>query len=357
MNKMIKVLLIIISTTVILTGITYASIKIYEIVKGQATMTATFTGKVGDTDLNRVWIGTFQLAWNELEENVIGKNIEFEDGNSEIINELNKKIFSKEMLSESSYYICVEKTYPELKEKILEDIDKKFSINNKTILDKVNFDKVNNGYTIYSLIYKEFEFITPFDKLGGDRFCNGNDLVEYFGINNASDERMNKNVEILFYNDQNDFAIKLNTKQDDEIILYRTDNNKSFNSLYKEIIEKNNAFVGNKKFTEDDELKIPYINVDTIINYDELCGKVIKDTNGMYIANALQNVKFSLNEKGGNLTSESCVSSEYISDNENSRYFYFNDKFIIFMKETNKEMPYLGLKIDNLNLLSTIETD
>lgn len=31
----------------------------------------------------------------------------------------------------------------------------------------------------------------------------------------------------------------------------------------------------------------------------------------MYIANAVQNVKFNLNERGGNLTSEAGIESEY----------------------------------------------
>lgn len=351
MNKLLKVLLIIISTTIILTGITYASIKIYEKIKGQATMTPTFTGEIGDTNINSIWIGTFQLAWNEFEKNVIGKNIEFEDGSSEIANELNKKIFTKEMLSENSYYINVEKTSPYLKEKILKDIDEKFGIENSPILNEISFEALDNSYTIYSLLCKNFEFITPFDKLGESKFSNYDELVEYFGVNNASDEIMNNNVEILFYNARDDFAVKLNTKQNDEIILCRTDKSKSFNSLYEETIEKSKKFNGNKTFTEDDELKIPYINVDTIINYDELCGRFIKDTNGMYIANALQNVKFNLNEKGGNLISETGIKSEYMSENEETRYFYFNDSFILFMKENDKSMPYFALKVDNLDIL------
>jgi len=353
MNKTLKILLILISTTIILTGITYASVKIYEKIKGQATMTLIFTGEIGDTDTNNIWISTFQLAWNEFKENVVGKNIEFEDESSKIANELNKNIFTKEMLSENSYYISVEKTSPELREKLLKDINEKFGIKDNSILNEVNFDTIGNSYTIYSLLVKNFEFITPFDKLEKSKFGNYDELVEYFGINNASDETMANNVEVLFYNRKNDFAVKLNTKQNDEIILYRTDNNSSFDNLYKEIIEKNKVFNGKRNFTKDDELKIPYIKVNTIINYDELCGKFIKGTNGMYIANALQNVKFNLNEKGGNLISESAIKSEYNLENENSRYFYFTDNFIIFLKEKNEENPYFSLRVNDLNVLQS----
>ena len=45
-----------------------------------------------------------------------------------------------------------------------------------------------------------------------------------------------KNVEILFYNSEDDFAIKLKTKKGEEVILYKTTGeNKSF----EENIEKN----------------------------------------------------------------------------------------------------------------------
>lgn len=81
-----------------------------------------------------------------------------------------------------------------------------------------------------------------------------------------------------------------------------------------------------------------------------------KNENGLYIANALQNVKFSLNEKGGNLTSESGIKSEYMSVVEKARYFYFNDEFVLFMKEKDKELPYFALKIDNLDVL-TLQDD
>lgn len=73
----------------------------------------------------------------------------------------------------------------------------------------------------------------------------------------------------------------------------------------------------------------------------------------MYIANALQNVKFNLNEKGGNLISESAIKSEYNLENENSRYFYFTDNFIIFLKEKNEENPYFSLRVNDLNVLQS----
>lgn len=286
------------------------------------------------------------------------KTVEFEDGNSMLVDELNKKTFTKDMLSKDDYYIKVGKTSPKLKEEIKNELSQKFNINVSNVLDEIDFENDTNaimGYTVYSMLMKNFEFIVPFDKLGGFRFDDNEGYVEYFGINNASDESLNQNVEVLFYNNQNDFAVKLKTKENEELILYMNDTYTSFNDMYNEIEEKSKNYSGDKTFNQSDELKIPYINVDTIINYDELCGKIIKDTDQMYISNAIQNVKFTLNEKGGNLLSEATVVSEYNSLAENARFFNFTKPFVLFMKEENKDKPYFSLKVDNVNILEIEE--
>ena len=286
------------------------------------------------------------------------KTVEFEDGNSMLVDELNKKTFTKDMLSKDDYYIKVGQTSPKLKEEIKNELAQKFNINTSNVLDEIDFENDTNaimGYTVYSMLMKNFEFIVPFDKLGGLRFNDSEGYVEYFGINNASGESLNQNVEVLFYNNQNDFAVKLKTKENEELILYMNDTYTSFNDMYNEIEEKSEKYLGDKTFNQSDELKVPYINVDTIINYDELCGKIIKDTDQMYISNAIQNVKFTLNEKGGNLLSEATVVSEYNSLAENARFFNFTKSFIIFMKEENKSKPYFSLKVDNVNILEIEE--
>ena len=282
------------------------------------------------------------------------KTVEFEDGNSMLVDELNKRTFTKDMLSKEDYYIKVGKTSPKLKEEIKNELAQKFNINVSNVLDEIDFENDTNaimGYTVYSMLIKNFEFLVPFDKLGGFRFNDSEGYVEYFGINNASDESLNQNVEVLFYNNQNDFAVKLKTKENEELILYMNETYTSFNDMYNEIEEKSKNYVGDKTFNQSDELKIPYINVDTIINYDELCGKIIKDTDQMYISNAIQNVKFTLNEKGGNLLSEATVVSEYNLLDEDARLFNFTKPFVLFMKEENKSKPYFSLKVDNVNIL------
>lgn len=183
-------------------------------------------------------------------------------------------------------------------------------------------------------------------------FNNSSDKIKYFGINNESEEILNNNVEVAFFEyGNNEYAVKLNTKENEDVILYRTNLQGSFENLYNDFLKKSELFSGEKKFTEHDQIQIPYINIDAIINYEELCNKAIKGTNGVFIANALQTVKFNLNESGGGLSSETSIKPVSMSAYSDTRDFNFNSNFIIFLKEKDKEYPYFALKIDNTDIL------
>ena len=322
MNNVAKVLLVILCTTILLSGIVYAGVLIYKNLNKNhnVTFNPTYQSSLDEHTVNNLWIGTLDLAWKDLEEKVGGR-IELEE-NIDIANELNNSSFSKDMLDENDYTINVTRT-------------------------------VTNGYNIETKLNKNLNFWYPFDNFNNDYNYtfgkDGNDYIKYFGINNASKEELNQNVEVLFYNGNNDFAVLLNTKEGDKIILYRTDENKSFNEYYEDIKNKKGNYNGSTTFEENDELLVPYVNVNGTVAYNELADKIIKNTNGMYISNVMQDVNFNLNESGCNMKSHATMTTEYLSIG--SRYFWFRDTFIIFMKEGNSNMPYFALKVDNQDIL------
>ena len=322
MNNVAKVLLVILCTTLLLSGIVYAGVLIYKNLNKNhnVTFNPTYQSTLDEHTVNNLWIGTLDLAWKDLEEKVGGR-IELEE-NIDIANELNNSSFSKEMLDENDYTINVTRT-------------------------------VTNGYNIETKLNKNLNFLYSFDNFNNDYNYtfgkDGNDYIKYFGINNASKEELNQNVEVLFYNGNNDFAVLLNTKEGDKIILYRTDENKSFNEYYEDINNKKGNYNGSTAFEENDELLVPYVNVNGTVAYNELADKIIKNTNGMYISNVIQDVNFNLNESGCNMQSHATMTTEYLS--VGSRYFWFRDTFIIFMKEGNSNMPYFALKVDNQDIL------
>ncbi len=345
---------------VIIAGVSYGiNSKVY---KG-AKMTPTYTSNTNEAN---IWVGTFNLVWNEFIKQRVGRDIKFadipENGKANALaTELNKQSFTKDMLSPNSYYIKVGKTSKNLKEEIIKDI-KKLGITS-SILDRVNLDKENrDSYTLYAVLNKEFTFLTPFDRLYGEKFANSEEKYDFFGICNSSSENLNNNIYVSFfdalkegYPSSNSCGVRLNTKEGDEVILYGIDSdkitNKSFEELYNDYVEKEKAYTGSRTFNKQDELQVPYINVSTDINYADLCSKEIEGTNGLYIVDAIQNINFNLNETGGKLTSEAAVQDIRQSATMDARYFYYTDNFILFLKEKDKEKPYFALRINNTDFL------
>ena len=43
--------------------------------------------------------------------------------------------------------------------------------------------------------------------------------------------------------------------------------------------------------------------------------------------------------------------TEYMGIGQDTKYCYFQDTFIIFMKEKNSDKPYFALKVDNTDIL------
>ena len=338
MNKVLKIFVIIICTTIALSGIVYATTVIYnKYIKNNTnhniTMNPSYQSTLDENTINNLWVGTLDLAWKELEDKIGLNKIELEGEMPQIANDLNESTFSKEMLNPNDYKINVERT-------------------------------VTNGYKIDATLNKELNFLESFDNFNDYKwtFGNSDEAIKYFGINNASPEKMNKNVEILFYNKlnngsllSNDMAIKLKTKEGDEIILYRTDDKKSFDEYYEDIKAKTKNYKGRTEFSEDDELRIPYVKVNGMINYNELYEKKIKNSNGLYIYDVIQNVNFYLNERGCNLSSKATMVKEYMGIGQDTKYCYFQDTFIVFMKEANSDKPYFALKVDNNDILEKVE--
>ena len=183
------------------------------------------------------------------------------------------------------------------------------------------------------------------------KFNNSETRIKCFGVDSSNNPIASKNVEVLFYNSEDDFAIKLKTKEGEEVILYKTTGeNKSFEENYEEIKKQQRGYYGKTTFEEDDMLRIPFIKVNAEINYDELCGREIKNRKS-YIKQALQTIDFELNNVGGSVKSEAVIDSTQKVLTEKPRKMIFDSDFILYLKEENKEQPYFALKVDNTGVL------
>ena len=181
-----------------------------------------------------VWCGTFQLIWNDLKNELAKQDIVFTP-QLEVVRNLNRGTFTTNDISEDSYYKVYGRPTLELKEQIEKAIKEKFN-EKSDILDAFEWGNSGpNDYFLYSMLKKEFEFEKKFTELENGTFGEYNN-VEYFGVKKDTDKSVKKQVEVLYYNSSDDFAIKLITKQNDEVIIARGTEENNFYDIYQGII-------------------------------------------------------------------------------------------------------------------------
>jgi hypothetical protein len=302
---------------------------------------------------NRVWVGTFQLVWNDFMDGIVKGPVKFtgkRGKSSRLADALNKRDFTANELSEKDYYKTFGAITPELKTKIETAIKEKFN-EKSDILGLIDWTPAPGKFLVYAMLKKDFKFTAAFDKLEPAAFGKNPEKVRYFGINRASSSKLRNQVSVLFYNSPSDFALKLATDGADEVYLYRTDKDDTFAKLYAGMLAT--KYNGAQWFNSEDELKVPDINLYVLKSFDELCNRTIRNAGGLRISTAVESIDFKMNNEGVKLKSEAAIATtKAILHPPEPRKFYFDDTFVVFLKERGKDKPYFALRVQDVALIN-----
>ncbi len=371
MNKKRKILtivgIIIILFIIVFVIINMAKIFSKKATKLQAVEGITVVPTMNDTiTTDSSWCGTFQLVWNDMKNEVVKQDVIF-NPQLDMVKNLNKEDFNETMLSEDSYYKIYSLKSLALKEQIENGIKEKFN-QTSDILDDFDWsenelDNPNNPYErryfFYTMLYRKFEFLQEFDKLDNGEFGDKYKNVQYFGIDKDTPNSVGEQIEVLYYNSKDDFAIIINTKTDDEVIFCKNPKGSNFNDIYENMNNEAKKYTGSSSFENVDEFKAPNLDVNEKREYTELVGKKFKTADPVYdtaeIQKAIQTIKFSLDEKGGEIKSEAAIDlkvepNSLVSEiqKDQPRYFYVDNTFAIFLREKGKSKPYFAGRIDDI---------
>lgn len=361
MKKIRKKRIIIISCIclIILGGIIYFmgnnKVKDIPLTKG-ITIVPTMDDKI-TTDSS--WCSTFQLVWNDMKNEIVKTDVAF-NPQLEMVENLNKESFTEDMLSDEYYFKIYGLKTKKLKEEIEKGIKEKFNQTSDILKD---FDWNNDAlddptssdirrYFFYTMLYREFEYKSKFSVLDNAKFGEYED-IKYFGVNKNSKEAVRKQIEVLFYNSKDDFAVKIKTKDNDEVIFYKNPEGETFKEIYDSMMKKTNEYEESRDFSEKDFFMAPILSFNVKREYKELENKKFNTADGniAMIEKAIQSIKFSLDETGGKVKSEAGVDSwktTSMAEEEKTRYFNVNDTFALFLKEEKRNVPYLALRVDDI---------
>ncbi len=301
-------------------------------------------------DDDAAWCGIFNLIWNDLRDEIAKQDIVFAVQN-EVVKNLNKGTFTVKDIAEASYYKTYGAPTLALKAEIEKAIKEKFD-QESDILDEFDWNGSQDDYILYGMLYKEFEFPKVFTKLGEDNFGDG-ETAKYFGIDGSTKDDVKAQVRVLYYYSEDDFAIKLETKQNDEVIVAVGTKANTFLDIYNSIQSRAQKYEGAKYLKERDRVKIPNIEFNLKEEIEEVQNKafLLADGREYMIYKALQTIQFELDEEGGKIKSEAGIGMKNtsIAMPETPRNFYVDQAFTIFLVEEGEELPYFAAKISDIN--------
>ena len=348
MKKVISIIIITI-ITIVLAIYVYGKIEPVELTDTEGITTAlTLEDEIQN---DTIWCGTFQLILNDLKNDLAKQDIVFTPQMT-VIENLNKETFTTDDISDKYYYKKIGSPSIELKKEIEKAIKDKFN-ETSDILD--DFEWVNRDpgdYFLYAMLKKEFKFEKAFEELKNGKFGDYED-VKYFGIESDDMEELAKQVYVLYYKSKDDFAIKLNTKQEDEVILCKNPEGNTFNEIYQNIMQEEKQYNGIKRLQEGELLKIPNIKLKEKNEFKEIQDKIFYFSNGdeYTIEKAIQTIEFELDKEGGKIKSEAGIMANLESAiviPEKLREFFIDDTFAIFLIEEGKNTPYFAGKINDI---------
>lgn len=353
MNK--KKIIIYISICIIILIITiFFVLYKYKNQKNTLTDITVVPSLMDKINKDSIWCGNFQLVWNDIKKEIVHGDILFNPQMDTVVN-LNKESFKEEDIPKDYYFKIYGRKNLELKKEIEEEIWEKFKQKSKIISDfNWSEDALDNSnsekYFFYTYLYRNFEFVNKFNILDQESFGEY-DNINFFGVV-YGENKAKEQIEVLFYNSKDNFAVKLNTKDSDEVIFYKNPEGKTFEEIYNNLLYNASIYKGSSKFNNEDIFKAPFIKFNTKREYTELENKAFYSYDGKetYIEKAIQSISFSLNDKGGTVLSESAIetNTRSISNRKDGRSFLVDDTFVLFLKNSTKSKPYLALKVDDI---------
>jgi len=306
-----------------------------------------------DKNKNLIWCASFQLAWNEACDR-FGVPIRLEDEPA-MVPVLNGRKVTKRHVHDEAFLAVAGTTDEGVREKIIAGVEKKFAGCVRPRLLPASTASPEE-LVVYAVLYRRLSFPVPFEDLAEPVFFGGK-AVRNFGANSALEpeyETMYSQVRVHDYRTADDFVLELKTDSDtDQFVLAKLPEP---GATLVETVE-----LAVKRLNDDpapmrssDVLRIPRIDFDLVKRFGELVGKRVLLGNvetDIRVFEAVQSVRFSLDEKGLELKSEAQVSFGCGARGPGKWRLVFDKPFLLFLRKAGTDLPYFAVWVGHPEIL------
>lgn len=320
---------------------------------------------------NVIWCSSFQLAWNEVRDNVIGAPLEMPEA-AELAARLNTAQQSASDVDAGCVYVAGGR----IKEGIIDRIKREMAVRfpSHTLPDFNDYLPMGPDHILsYSFLRANVRFTHPFREIGeGLTFIDskGNtSQIAGFGLwegYRPEYEKICEQVEVLYHHrpdgenapsEMEEYVIDLcRFSRPYEVMVAVVEPNDSLAQTLDYIQSRVQQFKGRSdherqsRFEVLDVLRVPEMVWRVDHRFKELIGKTVANSNPpMPIVEAMQTIEFQLDRCGATVESEAMIR---IAGVATPRRFLFNRPFLVCMKQRDAEHPFFVMWVDNAELLT-----
>lgn len=308
-----------------------------------------------------IWCSSFQIAWNQLRDGVIGRPIQV-IGAEEIAKSLNTSGQSLKDVPRNSYYAASGFVKDKIVERIQAQMSERFPD-----APKPQFEGMSPTSIIaYSYLASSAKFRRPFfenHKKFVFKDSLGNEVnVTSFGIRPEDDyayDKLRKQVKVLFYKQERsseyltEYAIELcKYSKPNKIVIARIQPRETLALMLEDLEQKIADFPKHKimqRFGINDVLLVPNMFWQVTHHFEEIEGKFLGNLGYQtyWFKEAMQMIQFRLDRSGAELKSEAKIPVAPVP-----KHFIVDGPFLIYMKKRGAKYPFFVMWVDNAELLS-----
>ncbi len=302
-------------------------------------------------DNNTIYCASFQIAWNNLCDSIIKKDIVL-DKAPQYLKYLNSND-SKGIIDSKHLLVRTGLSNPKIIQEINAELQYRF---NKSF--SLPYEIGETDMVTFSFFSKQIDFYSPlndeFDKDEILRFKNKK--VDFFGLKYGwANPTYKKQLRIHDYKSDDDFIFQIATKDNkDEIYFAKVEPKETLEKTYNYVMDR--VRLDSISYLEElDQVRIPYINLKSTKHFTEIEGKRLlnKGFDTYLFRQAVQLIDFNLTEKGISLESLA-YGDAYECIATAQKKLIFDEPFLLIIKQQDSDKPYFLMWISNTELMKVL---
>lgn len=203
------------------------------------------------------------------------------------------------------------------------------------------FETTKDGFNLSLKLSKELPFKKPY-------WANENPL-KIFDKNTISFTPEIRDIDLIFFNNENDFAFELKPKEESQQIIFvkkQFAKNTTFLNQYQSLRSSNDVIL------PGDIVSIPFIKVEVDSKYNEIKNRqTTYNSKQLSIEEITENLIFKLDNKGAVILNEIKIAGRYNCFNDNPKQLIIDNTFIVFLKQKKSPLPYFAGYFNNSEFL------